>query len=72
MRRAESAADWQPTGHALYEWTGEVWELTTSYTTTYNGQGLPAIELDTDAASGQIIRTSYTYDSEGRIVERLR
>lgn len=72
MRRAESAADWQPTGHALYEWTGEDWELNTSYTTTYNGQGLPAIELDTDAASGQIIRTSYTYDSEGRIVERLR
>ena len=27
MRRAESAADWQPTGHALYEWSGEDWEL---------------------------------------------
>lgn len=61
---------WRATTEKSYGWDGEEWQLDETYSIEYDSEGRKAVEVMVDY-EGHFIRTTYTYDANGMMTEKL-
>lgn len=71
LNAVKSAANdvWRPTTQTIFEWDGEAWTEVEQYTTTWNSDGQPLVDITKSLPDGdEWGKIEYTYDEYGYLV----
>lgn len=71
LNAVKSAANdvWRPTTQTIFEWDGEAWTEVEQYTTTWNSDGQPLVDITKALPDGdEWGKIEYTYNEYGYLV----